>query len=82
MLDFPSFNSKFVKDKEFRYLIRTIKMASKTRKITLQCSICYKKTRSDTLKGHWLTKHKNLDFKVTTVVRGFLKEKRWRAFFK
>ena len=30
--------------------------------------------RSDTLKRHWLTKHKNFDFKVTTVVRGFFKE--------
>ena len=31
--------------------------------------------RSDHLKRHWLTKHKNFDFKVTTVVRGFLREK-------
>ena len=31
--------------------------------------------RSDHLKRHCLTKHKNFDFKVTTVVRGFLKEK-------
>ena len=50
-------------------------MASKNRNITLECSICKKKTRSNTLKRHWLTKHKNFDFEVTTVVRGFLKEK-------
>ena len=31
--------------------------------------------RSDHLKRHCLTKHKNFDFKVTTVVRGFLREK-------
>ena len=49
-------------------------MTSKNRNITLECSICKKKMRSDTLKRHWLTKHKNFDFKVTTVVRGFLKE--------
>ena len=29
--------------------------------------------RSDHLKRHWITKHKNFDFKVTTIVRGFLK---------
>ena len=50
-------------------------MTSKNRNITLECSICKKKMRSDTLKRHWLTKHKNFDFKVTTVVRGFLREK-------
>ena len=49
-------------------------MTSKNRNITLECSICKKKMRSDTLKRHWLTKHKNFDFKVTTVVRGFFKE--------
>ena len=31
--------------------------------------------RSDHLKRHCLTKHKNFDFKVTTVVKGFLREK-------
>ena len=31
--------------------------------------------RSDHLKRHCLTKHKNFDFKVTTVVRGFLRKK-------
>ena len=31
--------------------------------------------RSDHLKRHCLTKHKNFDFKVTMVVRGFLREK-------
>ena len=50
-------------------------MTSKNRNITLECSICKKKMRSDTLKRHWLTKHKNFDFKVTTVVKGFLREK-------
>ena len=37
--------------------------------------ICKKKMRSDHLKRHCLTKHKNFDFKVTTVVKGFLREK-------
>ena len=49
-------------------------MDSKNRKINLEYSICKEKMSSDTLKRHWLTKHKNFDFKVTTVVRGFLKE--------
>ena len=49
-------------------------MASKNRNMTLECSICKRKMRSDTLKRHWLTKHKNFDFKVTTIDRGFLKE--------
>ena len=50
-------------------------MTSKNRNITLECSICKKKMRSDHLKRHCLTKHKNFDFKVTTVVKGFLREK-------
>ena len=50
-------------------------MASKNHNITLECSICKNKMRHDTLKRHWLTKHKNFDFKVTTGDRGFLKEK-------
>ena len=75
MLGFASFNFKLVKDKELRNLMRIIRMASKNRSITLECSICKKKMRSDTLKRHWSTKLKNFDFKVTTVVRGFLKEK-------
>ena len=49
-------------------------MAPLNRNITLECSICKRKMRSDHLKRHWLTKHKNFDFKVTTVVRGFLKD--------
>ena len=49
-------------------------MASVNRNITLECSICKKKMRIDNLKRHWLTKHKSFDFKVTTVVRGFLKD--------
>ena len=31
--------------------------------------------RSDNLKRHWLTKIKNFDSKVTSVVRGYLKDK-------
>ena len=49
-------------------------MAPVNRNITLECSICKRKMRSDNLKRHWSTKHKNFDFKVTTVVRGFLKD--------
>ena len=74
MLHFASFNSKLVKDKELRYLTRTIMMSSENRNITLECSICKKKMRSDTLKRHWLTKHKNFEFKVTTVVKDFLND--------
>ena len=48
-------------------------MASLNRNITLECSICKKKMRSDHLKRHCIAKHKNFDFKVTTIVRGFLK---------
>ena len=55
--------------------MRTMTMASKNRNITLECSICKRKMRSDTLKRHWSSKHKNFDFNVTIVVRGFLKEK-------
>ena len=50
-------------------------MASQNRNITLECSICKKKSRSDHLRSHWLAKHKSFDFKVTKVVRGFLKDK-------
>ena len=50
-------------------------MASLNRNITLECSICKKKMRSDHLKRHCIAKHKNFDFKVTAVVRGFLREK-------
>ena len=50
-------------------------MASKNRNITLKYSFCKKKMRSDTLKRRWFAKHKNFEFIVTTVVRGFLKEK-------
>ena len=49
-------------------------MASPNRNITLECSICKKKMRSDNLRRHWLAKHKSFDFKVTTVVRSFLKD--------
>ena len=55
-------------------------MAPVNRNITLECSICKRKTRSDNLKRHWLTKHKNFDFKVTTVVRGFLKDNDRKPF--
>ena len=48
-------------------------MASLSRSITLVCSISKKKMRSDHLKKHWFAKQKNFDFKVTTIVRGFLK---------
>ena len=75
MIDFASFNSKLVKDKELRYLIRTITIASKNCNITLEYSICKKKTGSDTLKRHWLTKHNNFVYKVSTLVRGFVIEK-------
>ena len=49
-------------------------MASLNRNITPECSICKKKMRSDNLRRHWLAKHKSFDFKVTTVVRSFLKD--------
>ena len=49
-------------------------MASPNRNINLECSICKKKMRSDNLRRHWLAKHKSFDFKVTTVVRSFLKD--------
>ena len=50
-------------------------MVSLNSNITPECSICKKKMMSDHLKRHWSSKHNNFDFKVTTVVRGFLKEK-------
>ena len=43
-------------------------MASLNRNINLECSICKKKMSSDHLKGHWIAKLKNFDFKVTTIV--------------
>ena len=49
-------------------------MTSLYRNITLECSI-NKKMRSDHLRRHWLAELKSFDFKVTTVVRGFLKDK-------
>ena len=55
-------------------------MAPVNRNITLECSICKKKMRSDNLKRHWLTKHKSFDFKVTTVVRGCLRDKDRKPF--
>ena len=55
-------------------------MAPANRNITLECSICKKKMRSDNLKRHWLTKHKSFDFKVTTVVRGCLRDKDRKPF--
>ena len=50
-------------------------MASLNRNIILECSICKKKMRSDHLRRHWSAKHKSFDFKVTTAVRGLLKDK-------
>ena len=50
-------------------------MASLNRNITLECSICKKKIRSDNLRRHWLAKHKSFDFKKTIVVKGFPKDK-------
>ena len=50
-------------------------MASPNRNITLECSICKKKMRSNNLRAHWLVKHKSFDLEVTTEVRGFLKDK-------
>ena len=75
MLNLASLKSKPSKGRELLYFIRTLIMPSKNRSITLECSTCKKKTRSDTLKRHWLSKYKNFDFQVTTVVRGFLKDK-------
>ena len=45
-------------------------MAFKNCNTTLECSIC-KKIR----KRHWLKRHNNFDFKITVIVRGFLKDK-------
>ena len=48
-------------------------MAPLNRDITLECSVCKKKMRNDHLKRHCIAKHNNFDFKVTTVIGGFLK---------
>ena len=53
-------------------MIKTEAMASKNRNKTLEC---YLQKENDHLKRHWLTKHKNFDFQVTTVARGFLNDK-------
>ena len=78
-LQFTYFNSKPVEDEELWYLISSVSMASLSRSITLVCSISKKKMRSDHLKKHWFAKQKNFDFKVATVVRGFLKIKDSKA---
>ena len=70
MLNLASFNFKPVKDKEL--WDRTVALRIVT---SLECSICKTKTRSVTLKRHCLTKHTIFSFEVTTVVRGFLKDK-------
>ena len=75
MLNLASFKSKPSKDKELGYLIRTVTIPSKNRNITLKCSVCKKKMRKDTLKRQLVSKTQNFDFQVTTVVRGFLKDK-------
>ena len=56
-------------------MIWTVRMPSKNRNITLECSVCKKKMKSDNLERYLLAKHNSFDLKVTTVVRGFLKDK-------
>ena len=73
-LNLASFKLKSTTDKERRYLIRTVTMPSKNHNIPLEYSVCKNKMRSDTLKRHYLA-NTNFDFHVTTVVRGFLKDK-------
>ena len=75
MLNSASFKSKPTKDKERRYLIGTVLKLSRNSSITLECSVRKKKMRSDSLKRPYLLKHKTFKFQVTTVVRGFLKDK-------
>ena len=40
----------------------------------LECSVCKKRMRSDSLKRHGLKKHKNFNFQVTTIVKANVKD--------
>ena len=40
----------------------------------LECSVCKKRMRSDSLKRHRLKKHKNFNFQVTTIVKANVKD--------
>ena len=40
----------------------------------LECSVCKKRMRSDSLKKHGLKKHKNFNFQVTTIVKANVKD--------
>ena len=50
-------------------------MKSADRHRIWECSVCKKRMRSDSLKRHGLRKNKNVNFQVTKVVRGYLKDK-------
>ena len=50
-------------------------MASLNRNITLECSICKQKMKSDPLRRHWLAKYKSFNCQITSVVRGFHEDK-------
>ena len=64
---------KTVQSKELWYLKRVIKISSTVRHIILECSVCKKRMRSDSLKRHELKKHKNFNFQVTTIVKANVK---------
>ena len=40
----------------------------------LECSVCKKRMRSDSLKRQGLKKHKHFNFQVTTIVRANVKD--------
>ena len=48
-------------------------MKSVDRHRTLECPVCKRTMRSDSLKRHKLTKHKNFNFQVTTIIKAHVK---------
>ena len=40
----------------------------------LECPVCKRTMRSDSLKRHKLTKHKNFNFQVTTIIKAHVKD--------
>ena len=39
-----------------------------------ECPVCKRTMRSDSLKRHKLTKHKNFNFQVTTIIKDHVKD--------
>ena len=61
---FTLFSFKTGQSEELRYLKKVMKMKSTDRHRILECSVCKKRMRSDSLKGHGLKKNKNVNFQV------------------